>query len=105
MRMLFNDPPVQEIGLTKITLPSMRKLFALLVLLALFSATNAVFFFLEEGKQFCFYEDINEDTPVIVSYTIPSLDDSLRQKMHEIVPTVCNFKRDFLTLRFSCSKF
>ncbi|KAL0477284.1 transmembrane emp24 domain-containing protein ECA [Acrasis kona] len=43
--------------------------------------TNALFTFLTEGTNYCFIEDLNEDTQVIVSYKCPTLDAKYRAEI------------------------
>jgi len=65
--------------------------FAIVVVVALLmvQVTNATFFLLEEGKPYCFYEDLNEDTPVLVTYKVPSLNADFRKQLTAHVPDVC----------------
>lgn len=66
----------------------MRGLTILLLMLAILMSVKAVFFFIDEGKTYCFYEDINEDTQLLITYKIPQLDDALREQMHLYEPKV-----------------
>jgi hypothetical protein len=56
---------------------------ALLAVILFFCATptNALFTFLTEGTPYCFIEDLNEDTPVLVSYKCPTLDAKYRKQL------------------------
>jgi hypothetical protein len=51
------------------------------ILLFCASSTNALFTFLTEGTPYCFIEDLNEDTPVLVTYKCPTLDAKYRQTL------------------------
>ncbi|KAI9706312.1 MAG: emp24p/erv25p- protein [Bogoriella megaspora] len=66
--------------MSKITAPKPRmgSLLNILVLLAIFAPTNALYFFLDGNTQRCFYEELPKDTLVVAHYSTAQWDEGTR---------------------------